>query len=153
LQKNRTKLFFSSIKLVNKIKYIISKLQIKSLKYEFLIIPVLIFWTVFLARWNLFFASGFLGSTTQKKLKKVKVGLLEKDVLELHVHGEQFKRKWQKMRWVSGKRRKGQIDGVRVLYLENESCLILSWSNCLLPCEVIWFSFVFVFFARYTCTN
>jgi hypothetical protein len=32
-------------------------------------------------------------STTQKKLKKVKVGLLEKDVLELHVHGEQFKRK------------------------------------------------------------
>jgi hypothetical protein len=41
----------------------------------------------------LFFASGFLGSTTQKKLKKVKVGLLENDVLELHVHGEQFKRK------------------------------------------------------------
>ena len=37
-------------KLVNKIKYILSKLQIKSLKYEFLIIHVLICCTVFLAR-------------------------------------------------------------------------------------------------------
>ena len=30
------------IKLVNKIKYILSKLQIKSLKYEFLIIPAIL---------------------------------------------------------------------------------------------------------------
>jgi hypothetical protein len=29
-----------------------------------------------------------LGSTTQKKLKKAKVGLLKKDVLELHVPGK-----------------------------------------------------------------
>jgi hypothetical protein len=29
-----------------------------------------------------------LGSTVEKKLKKAKVGLLKKDVLELHVHGE-----------------------------------------------------------------
>jgi hypothetical protein len=57
-------------KLVNKIKYILSKLQIKSLKYGFLIIDVLICCTVFLARWNLFLARWFLGSTTQKKLRK-----------------------------------------------------------------------------------
>jgi hypothetical protein len=28
-----------------------------------------------------------------EEVKKVKVGLLEKDALKLHIHGEQFKRK------------------------------------------------------------
>ena len=48
------------------------------------------------------------------------------------------------MGWVSGKGRKGQIDGVTIFYLENESCLILSWSNCLLPC-----GFFFLFICLY----
>jgi hypothetical protein len=36
----------------------------------------------------------FLGAHhSTEEVKKVKVGLLEKDALELHIHGEQFKRK------------------------------------------------------------
>jgi hypothetical protein len=35
--------------------------------------------------------------------------------------------------------------GLGFFYVENESCLILSWSNCLLSCGV--------FFCLYTYTN